>query len=39
MAKIFAQRRLVVLLLALVVISAVAAVCGNPWLGMWEGPL
>jgi len=34
----FVHRRLVALL-ALVVISVVAARCGNPWLGMWDGPL
>jgi len=26
-------------LLALVVLSIVAAQCGNPWDGMWDGPL
>jgi hypothetical protein len=28
-----------VVLLALVVLSIVAAQCGNPWDGMWDGPL
>jgi hypothetical protein len=28
-----------VVLLALVVLAIVAARCGNPWDGMWDGPL
>jgi hypothetical protein len=31
--------RPVLVLLALVVLATVAAHSGNPWLGMWDGPL
>jgi len=37
-AELLAYRRLVVLL-ALVALAVIAAVCGNPGLGMWDGPL
>jgi len=37
-AKLFVHRRPLALV-ALVVISIVNARCGNPWFGMWDGPL
>ena len=38
-AELLAYRRLVIVLLALVVLAALAAAWGSPWLGMWDGPL
>jgi hypothetical protein len=37
-AKLFVHRRPLVVL-ALVVVAVVNAHCGNPWFGMWDGPL
>jgi hypothetical protein len=37
-AKLFVHRRPLVLLV-LVVVSIVNARSGNPWFGMWDGPL